>query len=164
VERGAGAGVKRCALLAAATLAAACASRRPAPEVLDPPLDCAAARDGAVRACVEGFRAEVPVGEERPVELEFAVRGVCPYAGAVAWSGCRRGAFERFRGRSVLGRCGDEVDYVETSILTSCMRRAELPLDVWNALVARCFAWAEAGTARLWAACDARGGSAAAAY
>jgi hypothetical protein len=137
-----------------ALLAIACAGPRPVPAPPAAP-DCAALRSTAVRACVDGFAAEArPPREEDELAVRFALEAACPYAGAIAWSGCGRGAFERFEGRSALGRCGDLADYVESSILLSCMRRQEgLAVDAWNALVKRCFAWAGSGTGAMRALC-----------
>src|SRR6266511_3928049 len=84
----------------------ACAGPRAgAPSTPSPSVDCEILRDETVRACVWGFQArrEVPPDDEDVTELEFALGGVCPYAGAIAWSGCHRGALERFRSRSALG-------------------------------------------------------------
>ncbi len=110
-------------------------------------IDCETLRDETVRACVLGFqvRREQPRDGEDVTELEFALGGVCPYAGAIAWSGCHRGALERFRSHNALGACGDRGDYVEASIETSCMRPFDLPLGQWNDLVRKCFQWAEVG-------------------
>ena len=130
---------------AAVALALACAGPRAgAPPAPRPPPDCDALRDETVRACVSGFEARrgEPVVEE---ELEVALGEVCPYAGAVAWSGCHRGAFRAFDSRGERGRCGDRAAYVESAIETSCMRPIDLPLARWNDLVRRCFEWAEAG-------------------
>jgi hypothetical protein len=140
-------------LVAAAGFAVACAAARPAPAA-EPALDCASVREATIRACVAGFRADVQEIDEDSLEFLFAIQEACPYAGAIAWSGCHRGAFERFAGRSGAGRCADEADYLETSILTSCMRRLELPALTWNALVKRCFGWAEIGSAAFRARCD----------
>src|SRR5690349_20738570 len=116
-------------LVPIALLALACAhAPRPAPPPPPPPpLDCEAVRDRTIRACVEGYWANVGEVDPDGLEFQFAILDACPYAGAVAWSGCYRGAFESFAGRSPLGRCGDEADYVESSILTSCMHPRELP-------------------------------------
>jgi hypothetical protein len=131
----------------------ACAGAPPAPP-RDAAPGCVELRDRAVRTCVDGFRARTPFGEERPGDLRFALEAACPYAGAVAWSGCERGSFERFDGRSELGRCGDVADYVETAIELSCLHRhEERPLAEWNALVKRCFEWALAGSGGLRALC-----------
>jgi hypothetical protein len=123
------------------------------------PLDCAFVRDEAIRACVNGFHAKAERIDERTLEFRFALHAACPYAGAVAWSGCHRGAFEKFAGRSAHGRCGDEADYIETAVLTSCMRPSELPVELWNSLVQRCFGWAAEGSTQYQARCDAGPGS-----
>jgi hypothetical protein len=148
-------GPRAAAVLAVASLCA-CAGRTPAAaELRRPPLDCQTIRDETLRACVDGFRAVGRLDEAD--EVAFALHSACPYAGAVAWSGCSRGAFERFEGRSPAGRCGDEGDFVESSIQTSCMRpSAELPLAEWNRLVKQCFRWAELGSGAFRASCGAR--------
>jgi hypothetical protein len=143
-------------VLLAAVLSSACAGRTPgAAEPPPAPLDCASIRVETLRACVDGFRTGREGVLEDGLELRFALEAACPYAGAVAWSGCNRGAFQRFEGRSAAGRCGDEGDFVESSILTSCLRRSELPLGEWNRLVRECFRWAELGSARFRASCVA---------
>lgn len=141
--------------LAAVALALACAGpRAAAPPAARPAPDCDALRDETVRACVAGVearRGEPTVGEE----LEVALGEVCPYAGAVAWSGCHRGAFRAFDSRGERGRCDDRAAYVESAIETSCMRPIDLPLGRWNDLVRRCFEWAEAGRDHSASACVA---------
>jgi hypothetical protein len=160
------------AALAAALAVLACADRTasvPAEATAAPrppvdaaaPLDCAFVRDEAIRACVNGFHATSERIDERTLEFRFALQAACPYAGAVAWSGCHRGAFQKFAGRSAHGRCGDEADYIETAVLTSCMRPSELPVELWNPLVQRCFGWAAEGSTQYKARCDAGPGSAA---
>ena len=101
--------------------------------------------------------------EQRETFLLYYVQelSVPEAAGAVAWSGCHRGAFQKFAGRSAGGRCGDEADYIETAVLTSCMRPSELPVELWNALVQRCFGWAAEGSTQYKARCDAGPGRAA---
>ena len=87
---------------------------------------------------------------------ELAADVVCPYAGAVAWSGCHRGAFRRFQSRSSGGACGDRADYVESSIQTSCMRPIDVPLARWNSVVRGCFERAAAGRELYASSCRAR--------
>jgi hypothetical protein len=120
-----------------------------------PAPDCDGLRDETVRACVAGFQARRAVPEDDE-ELELALGEVCPYAGAVAWSGCHRGAFRRFESRGGQGPCAEQAAYVESAIQTSCMRPVDLPLSRWNELVRRCFDWAEAGRDDAAAACRSK--------
>jgi hypothetical protein len=106
--------------------------------------DCQAVRDEALRACVDGFKERADeLGDEG--DLDVALYGVCPYAGAVAWTGCRRGAFETFKGHSEEGYCGDRADFIESSIETSCVRHAPSPIEAMNVFLKSCFDWAVRG-------------------
>jgi len=147
---------RRCTWLV--TVALACAGPRTvAPRAERPSPDCDVLRDDTVRACVAGFqRRSDRLEDPEAAELELAVAEVCPYAGAVAWSGCHRGAFRRFESRSELGACGDRGDYVEAAIQTSCMRPFDMPQRRWNDLVRECFEWAEAGSDEYRSSCLAR--------
>jgi hypothetical protein len=120
------------------------------------PEDCDTLRDETIMACVKGFEAKVDVPDGRSMKFQFALHGVCPYAGAIAWSGCHRGALERFRGRNAAGACGDRADFIESAIETSCTRPSGLPLDEWNHLVKECFEWAETGSKHYTMNCLAR--------
>jgi len=105
---------------------------------------CETVRDDTIRACVNGYAARArDAGEEG--DLALALEEVCPYAGAIAFSGCHRGAFERFRGRNREGACGDGADYIESSIEMSCMHFVGRPIERFNAFVEECFDWAERG-------------------
>jgi hypothetical protein len=142
------------AVVLAAFLVAACV---PAPSVEADaprsPADCEALRDETVLVCVTGFRSTVDEPVEGSVRLEYAVRHACPYAGAVAWSGCHRDAYAKFAGRSAHGPCGDRADYIESAIFASCFRPIALPVAQWNALTRECVGWAEAGAEERRAAC-----------
>jgi len=126
----------------------ACAHEGAPPKAGDVPVPepeaCRTARDDTLRACVNGYLARArELGQDG--DLALALEEVCPYAGAIAVSGCHRGAFERFRGRSAGGACGDRADYIESSIEMSCMHFVGQPIERFNAFVAECFDWAERG-------------------
>ena len=151
-----GAPPARIVALAASCLALACAGPRAgAGAAAAPPPDCDALRQETLSACAAGFE----LGSGHPgasEDLELAADVVCPYAGAVAWSGCHRGAFRRFQSRSAGGACGDRADYVESSIQTSCMRPIDVPLARWNSVVRGCFERAAASRELYASSCRAR--------
>lgn len=151
-----GAPLARTVAVAASCLALACAGPRAgAGASATPPTDCEAIREETLSACGAGFA----LGSGQPgtsEDLELAADVVCAYAGAVAWSGCHRGAFRRFQSRSPDGACGDRADYVESSIETSCMRPIDVPLARWSSVVRGCFERAAASRELYVSSCRAR--------
>jgi len=144
-------------LATGALLALGCASSRLEKPVVAPPEQqprCEVLRDLAIRECVNGF---IAVGGEDA--LEMALHEVCPYAGALAWSGCRRGALEQFKGRSGRGSCDDLADYIESSIETSCVHHAGTPLDRWSGFLKACFEWALRGGEDYRSGCEGNPGA-----
>ena len=157
-SRRAGHGHERIALLSA-LLAVACAGSRssvPQRPLSDEGLqDCKTVRDETLRACVIGFSARArEVGEGD--YLERVTHAVCPYAGAIAWSGCHRGAFGRFAARSAEGACGDRADFIKGSIETSCLHWTGPSLERFNDFVKECFDWAERGGEDYRRGCESR--------